>query len=846
MANGTGPDRDPFGASDDLRFGELREHGIALAQQLAADSWTDYNLHDPGVTLLEQLCYALTDLIHRADFDVADHLTSTDGKIDYESLGLALPEEIFPSRPTTGTDYRRVILDRVPYVNDARIRPVFDGGAGGAPPSGLYRILLRPHPKATESDLAAIRSAVETVYMRYRNLCEDLEEIAFVREIDCEIVADVEVELGRKSDEILAEIYQRCAEHIAARVRIHPFEEARWAGRSLGDVFTGPLGLHGICDEADLQRGQEAHPVSEFFSIINRIEGVDYVRDLYFLVAGQEQRDAISTDSPEDALRLHIPCAPDQIRIQLSSNGRRLPLPFEAFKSAFRAWSLAASGAKRTRQDARKLYTVPVGEYRDLSRYTSIQTQFPSNYRVGTRRLSESAPVSIRARSRQLKGYLILFDQLMANYTANVESLKQLYSRDLEPRRTYASQVLDKSQIAELDDIYPRDPHAEIAKVVGRYDNFADRKGRLLDYLLALYCEGFSQHSLRAFNFYGSAEEREHALTENKAKFLRAVVALGRDRGAAADYSSQNGDAVSGLQHRVSYLLGLTEHRRKSLTAAFTDHGLRPAAGDQGGATERHAVEPKPCDIGEFRLPENPWEDEVPLDPSGAGQSLSQLMEQVGKLLPRRDGQVEPGVLSSGVFLSSYRLGHSNEDTSWHAYLVSGDEDRARWWRIGPFANRGEGIEAVNKLRRLVVELNTESEGMHVVEHILLRPRKQAPPASGESQVASDFISFRLSVLFPAWTARFRDRGFRALAVETIRLNCPAHTVPEVHWLEFADMLEFERLHGDWSLSLAGGSAAAEAVDAASAPLREFLSARKGEVCWAMAPSDGHGNDSSE
>ena len=40
----------------------LREMGIEEIQKLSGKIWTDFNLHDPGVTILEQLCYALTDL----------------------------------------------------------------------------------------------------------------------------------------------------------------------------------------------------------------------------------------------------------------------------------------------------------------------------------------------------------------------------------------------------------------------------------------------------------------------------------------------------------------------------------------------------------------------------------------------------------------------------------------------------------------------------------------------------------------------------------------------------------------------------------------------------------------
>jgi hypothetical protein len=847
MADGTAGASEQPNAPEEQSFAALRRLGIELAQRLAAEGWTDYNVHDPGVTLLEQLCYALTDLINRADFDVADHLTAPDGPIDFERLGLELPERIFPARPTTVTDYRRVILDRVADVDDVWMRPMGDEVAAGTLPNGLYRILLRPRPGTAQRDRARIRSAVETVYNGFRNLCEDVQEITFVREVDCRVCADVEVERGRAPAEILAEIYHRCAEQIAARVRIHPFEQARQTGRSLEEIFTGPQSLHGYCEEADLGRGKKTHAVSEFFSLMNRVEGVDYVRNLYFEVRGKPERDAISADSSDESLRLHIPANPDEIRIQLSSHGRHLRVPFEAFQSGLDGWSLKGSGGERARQDVRKLYTEPRGEYRDLGQYTSIQTQLPSIYGVGANGLPESASPDVRAGARQLKGYLLLFDQLMANHTANVASLRDLFSPDISGRSTYASQLLDESQISGLDEIYPQrpaEPADVIADVVARYDNFEDRKGRLLDYLLALYGEGFSQNSLRAFNYYATSGERERALVENKLRFFRAIVEVTRDRGAAIDYRDPAQATVSGLQQRVSYLLGFADPQRRSLTAAFRAYGLQPVPDDLCVTPQGDNGGPDLCDSADVRPPDDLWEEEVPLKRSEAAQSLSQLIEQVGQLLPRQDGQVEEGILSSGVSLACYRLGHLEGDTAWQAFLRSGGE--APWWRLGSFSNRHDAIEAVNKLRRLIVLLNVESEGMHVVEHILLRPRDPAAPEGGASAADADFFSFRVSVVFPKWTARFRDRRFRQLAKETVCLNCPAHIVPKVLWLGFDDMLEFERLQEDWLQRLAGEGAAAGDVDAASARLVEFLIARRGEDCWVLLPTSENGQGSGE
>src|SRR3954465_4600018 len=46
-------------------FYRLRREGIGFIQKAGSDQWTDYNVHDPGITILEALCYGITDLGYR-------------------------------------------------------------------------------------------------------------------------------------------------------------------------------------------------------------------------------------------------------------------------------------------------------------------------------------------------------------------------------------------------------------------------------------------------------------------------------------------------------------------------------------------------------------------------------------------------------------------------------------------------------------------------------------------------------------------------------------------------------------------------------------------------------------
>ena len=53
----------------------LRKEAIEFIAKRSGDYWTNYNAHDPGITILELLCYAITDLSYRLEFDIKDILT---------------------------------------------------------------------------------------------------------------------------------------------------------------------------------------------------------------------------------------------------------------------------------------------------------------------------------------------------------------------------------------------------------------------------------------------------------------------------------------------------------------------------------------------------------------------------------------------------------------------------------------------------------------------------------------------------------------------------------------------------------------------------------------------------
>ncbi|EZH71834.1 hypothetical protein ATO12_05500 [Aquimarina atlantica] len=96
----------------------LREKGITGLQDLAGDTWTDHNIHDPGITILEVLCYALTELGNRINLPIEDILSSQPGITD-EKLESVFPnaQKILPNCAWTEKDLRKILIDIVGVRN---------------------------------------------------------------------------------------------------------------------------------------------------------------------------------------------------------------------------------------------------------------------------------------------------------------------------------------------------------------------------------------------------------------------------------------------------------------------------------------------------------------------------------------------------------------------------------------------------------------------------------------------------------------------------------------------------------------------------------------------------------
>lgn len=830
-----------------LGFERLLAQGLQRLQEASGRLWTDHNLHDPGITVLEQLCFALTELAYRADQPVQDHLAGPDGRIDLAALALHPPEQALPCRATTGEDYRRLLLDRVPGLDDAHLQPA----APGTAVAGVYRLQLKvasgahfsPQAWDEEAEARARRREALRAYRAERNLCEDLDpEGEPVLSRWCSLHGDVEIAGPREPAEIVADIYD-CAMRWIDRSPRRLARGERLKQRTMDQVYDGPVTLVGfVPDEGPDDHRQTRLYLADLVRDVRKVEGIKEVHDLALATArsaggrpeaaqyGPPSHGSVAWTGADWALRLHIPRAGDTPHVKLRRRALEVALP-----AADELWRRVrnlrvADIAQRTRlqsnlrkeeEEAR-----PRGTYRPPSAHLSVQHDFPALYALGRHALPASASAQHKARVKQLRAYLLMFDQLLANGDAQLHHLRDLFAvRGVRPsgagsgasrgeappaaadalvqpgddivpagRQTYWWQALEADGVPGLDELLTQ-PAAQIAReACAFFDRSSARKSRLLDHLLALHGETLTQNSLRQYCGHLRADELDRALLDNKARFLEDIVDLSRARAGAFDDSRPlwgNPANFSGLARRMCLLLGFRHDDARSLTRSL------------GQALQRAGV--------------TLVEGEVPARPD-APRSASEVMVNVVDALARAAGPADTGpdplrwlaqgaphlpaaLFRAGAAHDRYRMrtlpARDSQGARTSVAVVAGG-DRA--WTLDAVDTRETARLAAARLRRTLIELNESCEGLHLVEHVLLRPlRARSYEHERLAPLGQFAYGLQLSVVMPSWTVRTHQPAFRQLAEETLHLNLPVHlTANRIVWLDYARMTRFEQVFRRW------------------------------------------------
>ncbi len=792
--------------------------GLEQIQDLAQRVWTDHNIHDPGITTLELLCYALTDLAYRAGFPIADLLAGAEKGADAEPPFLTA-RRILPTRPLTAADYRKLLID-LEGVDNAWVLPTTETyfadtirgtlrrelpadptGIIPVPLQGLYEVYLAFTPDVTTDDeRESVRRRALATLNANRLLCEDFvavrsietQQFILCAELDLAADADIAATHARVVFAVDQFLAPPVAQYTLAEIAARPTRDG--TPRTADRIFDGPALEHGFIEDDDLAAAELRKEIrlSDVIHVVMDVPGVVAVRDLVLSPAPDDEDAAPAPPADPWVVPVRDEHRPRLDRARCRLVCYKLGMPFVAEPATLEAegerLDRAASAREKTvRADD---YPIPPGRVRDLEGYTSFQNHFPATYGLGEFGLGGVVDERRRAQARQLKGYLLLFDQLMADFVAQIAHVGDLFAIDsgaADPPRTWFHQRLSEASLRDADLIYAPGVDAQaIAEAVDDPGSQVARRNRFLDHLLARVAERFHEFTELMRSQFGAGAA---AMIPYKCAFLRDYPGVSAARGIGYDYTRQDdaglwdSDNVSGLERRLARLLGIPNERRRNL-------------GDV--SYEIYAEFDKtPDDEFRFRVLRRDG-DKIVL--SG---TQNYATRDLARAAMRR-------AIAAATAPASYVRDVASDGRHFFTILDPGGDVLA--WRDEFFTD----VETMNAaIAELLEYVRAEygDEGMFVIEAILLRPDPAQPndpflPICPNPDCADcadeDPYSYRLYIVLPAYAGRFGDMKFRRWAETVIRAEVPAHIQPRICWIGKDDMAELERRYRDWIYLRAG------------------------------------------
>lgn len=790
---------------------QLNTIGLGQIQRLSRHIWTDYNVHDPGITILELLCYALTDLGYRASFPVEDLLASAADNAAAMRKQFFSARRILPNRPLTTYDYRKLLIN-IKGVKNAWLTPVTQSyyadtakgellrenpgrpGISAIQLSGLYAVTIE-YDSDNATEQLQVQKTVKAVLHANRNLCEDFVQFTPVETQPFNLCCELELAPDADTAAIKAEVLFQVQNYLAPPVRNYTLAEMLERKKSDGsrytadEIFDGPLLSCGFIDDEELARAELRTEIrlSDVISIIMDIQGVKAVRDIMVHPDGLK----ISLEN-----KWLVPVIPgrkallNQDHSRIVFYKRNMPVMADDTKTEANLKLLRDAVTSKTDLEFPYDFEIPLGSFRNPGSYYSFQNHFPAIFGLSESGLNSTADDRRRAQACQLKAYLLFFDQLMADYFAQLGHVKELFSTDPGLQRTYFHQAV--TTFAGYEKLYGTDDDGKIVKIIE--DSVEDkgllieRRNRFLDHLIARFAERFNDFANIMYSAFGATPEQ---MVSFKCAFLNDYPAISSERSLAWNFSLKedadlwNSDNISGLERRLSRLLGIRNPARRNLG----DIAFDLYAEIDGTPADEFRFRIRKRDTGKIIL----------------SSSTHYVTTELARAEMRR-------AIHFALLPSGYQRKTTRDDKYYFNVINDGGEVLAR--RIEYFADEAQ-MEAAIAETMEYLRVNYSDEGMYLIENLLLRPEEEEDPflpicpASNINACSeNDPYSYRIHVILPAYGSRFQSMDFRRFAEELIREETPAHILPKICWIDNDDMARFEKDYRDWIYLKAGAEKA--------------------------------------
>jgi hypothetical protein len=600
----------------------LLEKGYELIAQYSGALWTNYNDSDPGITILQNLCYALTELGYKANLPIEDLLTDALGNIKTHHQ-FHLPEEILPVNPVTTTDFSKLLLNEVPELKQVYFTRYHQT-------SFLLSIQpwleLKPEyvPRLSEDMLFAtgIIGRVRQALTRHGNMAQLFTTPRILTPVLISLSGTITISKNAPVEKVIAGILYACNQYVSPYPMYQSYSLMQHDEADGLSVMDGPYLSNGYLADACIASKRDRLTAHDLSAACLAVEGVDDVSiaELTVTLLNVDEAPYLS---------------PQSLRgVTCYQNGN----PVDGYD------------AEKIQYYLNKLIPVQVpaespaslrGTHFKVEDYYSIQHSFPAVYQLTGK--GPTDPLH-GAQVNQLKAYLVLFEQLLGDYLAQLRNVDKLFSFDSgRTDRTLSSPTYFSQPLYSIPGVervlvgvknhgyfkqssspndwhsYRQDTHNPYALLLtsdhdGDTDNLSRRK-RALEHLLARYGKAYDHQPWHVANpGYG---EDTLAEIEYLTHTLKTFPLLSANRARTFFQVPGYASLVSGLELNLENELGLIPFLKGTRDALRS--GLSAGVGLEviyyDGAGKANRVFPSPyrneATAGAKNITEVIWNGEV-------------------------------------------------------------------------------------------------------------------------------------------------------------------------------------------------------------------------------------------
>lgn len=458
-------------------FKALKEKGMDFIREFSGTGWSNLNASDPGITILEQVCFALSELGYCGDFPVGDLLADPDGTLNTDNQ-FYLPEEILTSSPVTVKDYIKFIVDEVSAVKNAVIIPANITGLK------VYEVYLCIDETLFNNDPNAENKLKDKVLDNKElicydvffklNKCRNLGEVFLLPkccdEITVEISGTVLLEQENYLQPAILKLETWWQDYIFPAAKAFSYDSLVGEDLRTEEIINGPKLKNGWFTDESLGEKKQFINTIDLNQFLNTVPGISSASISGFRITGDTNDIQDATENKNLLTEIHAGKT-QLFLLDLSKSVKNGSLTISCKNSELDKPKLMSFLDSHTIVSTTSLeshidpaitkdtgQSLPKVKYRDISNYYSIQNTFPEIYAAGADSVTTNSAEYQMAQSRQLKAYLTLFDQVLANQFAQLANIGKLFSftngdsgSPTDIKKFYSRQ----SRLENNHDIYP-------------------------------------------------------------------------------------------------------------------------------------------------------------------------------------------------------------------------------------------------------------------------------------------------------------------------------------------------------------------------------------------------------